>query len=199
MPTTADWLSLRQFAQGQDPYALPAELAALGQSLVGIAPAVDTGRGDPAVGPANALADSWTGIEHVDAPDPMPTVDQQPVQTFCAYLPVDPERCSVAVVDAGVGAGIGAGIGAGVSAPVAIGAGLVGAAAGFVVGIPFLPTGLVIGPLLGAAVGVAVVAGPAALLGGALGASIGAIVGLASPLAPPGGPIDGSGAPVTST
>lgn len=199
LPATADWLSLRQFARGQDPFALPTELAPLVQLPVGLVPAVDMSSGDPAVGAANLLAAAgWTGFENVDAADSMPTVDQQPVQTFCAYLPVDPQRCSVAVVDAGVGAAIGAGLGAGVSAPVAIGAGLVGAAAGFVVGIPFLPTGLVVGPLLGAAVGVAVVAGPAALLGGALGASVGAILGLASPLPPPGGPTDGSGAPVTS-
>lgn len=202
LPTLADWLSLSRFPLTQDPLALPAELTSLGQSLLGIAPAVDTGRGDGAADSANRdpnplAADSWTGAQPVDTPTPV--IDQQPVETFCGYIPADAQRCSVTVVDAGVGAAIGAGIGAGLSAPLAIGAGLAGAAAGFVVGIPFLPTGLVVGPLLGAAVGVAVVAGPAALLGGAVGAAVGAIVGLTTPLTPVGGPIDdGAAAPVTA-
>ncbi|MFI7668051.1 hypothetical protein [Nocardia sp. NPDC049526] len=177
---------------------MPTLFALLGQSPVGIAPPVDTRRGDRAVTPANPLvADSWNRVETVDAPDAPPAVDQQPIQAFCERVPVDPGRCTVTAVDAGVGAAIGAGIAAGVSAPVAIAAGMVGAAAGFVAGIPFLPTGLVVGPLLGAAVGVAVVAGPAALLGGALGASLGAIVGITTPL-PQDGRTDGSGAPTTS-
>ncbi|MFQ6392223.1 hypothetical protein ACLMAJ_02080 [Nocardia sp. KC 131] len=159
-PTTADWLSLTHHEQGQDPFLLSALL-----------------------GPANPLAaDNWTRVETVDAPGAPPAMDQEPIEAFCVHVPVDPRRCSVTAVDAGVGAAIGAGIGAGVAAPVAIAAGAVGAAAGFVVGIPFLPTGLVVGPLVGAAVGVAVVAVPAALLGGALGASVGAVVGITTPL-----------------
>ncbi|MFD7842794.1 hypothetical protein ACFV4K_07660 [Nocardia sp. NPDC059764] len=131
-------------------------------------------------------------LPSIDAADPLPGVDPQAVDSLCASIPVDAQRCGVTVVDAGVGAAIGAGIGAGVSAPLAIATGLVGAGLGFVAGIPFLPTGLVVGPLVGAAVGVAVVAGPAALLGAALGASVGAIVGLTTPL-PVDAPIDETG------
>lgn len=197
--TTANWLSMTPHEQGQDPFLLPTLFALLGRLEVDVAPPLDGRSGDRAVGPANPLvADSWTRVEAVAAPDAPPAVDQQPIQAFCERIPVDPGRCTVTAVDAGVGAVIGAGIAAGVSAPVAIAAGMVGAAAGFVAGIPFLPTGLVVGPLLGAAVGVAVVAGPAALLGGALGASLGAIVGITTPL-PQDGRTDGSGAATTSS
>ncbi|WP_327093734.1 hypothetical protein OIE68_26220 [Nocardia vinacea] len=196
--TTADWLSLTQHEPGHGPSPLPSLFALLGRSPVDLVPPLDSRRGDRAVGPANPLvADSWTRVETVDAPETPPAVDQQPIQAFCERVPVDPDRCTVTAVDAGVGAAIGAGIAAGVSAPVAIAAGMVGAAAGFVAGIPFMPTGLVVGPLLGAAVGVAVVAGPAALLGAALGASVGAIVGITTPL-PQDGRTDGSGAATTS-
>jgi hypothetical protein len=175
-PTTVDWLSLTHHEQGQGPFPLSALL-----------------------GPVNPLAtDTWTRVGTVDAPDSPPALDQEPIQAFCVHVPVDPRRCSVTAVDAGVGAAIGSGIASGVAAPVAIAAGAVGAAAGFVVGIPFLPTGLVVGPLVGAAVGVAVVAVPAALLGGALGASVGAVVGITTPLPPEDGRTDGSGAPITS-
>ncbi|MFD0360314.1 hypothetical protein ACFQZZ_02495 [Nocardia sp. GCM10030253] len=198
-PTTTDWLVLTHNEQGQGPFPLPALLSLLGQSPVDIGPLVDTHRGDRAVGPANPLAaDSRTRVETVDAPDSPPAVDPEPIQAFCQHVPVDPRRCSVTAVDAGVGAAIGAGIAAGMSAPVAIAAALVGAGVGFVVGIPFLPTGLVVGPLVGAAVGVAVVAGPAALLGGAFGAAVGVIVGITTPLPQDDGRIDGSGAPTTS-
>ncbi|MFX0575929.1 hypothetical protein [Nocardia nepalensis] len=147
--------------------------------------------------PTNPLtAGNW--IRMVDAPDSPPAADQQPIQAFCAQVPVDPATCIITAVDAGVGAAIGAGIGAGVAAPVAIGAAMIGAAAGFVVGTPFLPTGWVVGPLLGAAVGVAVVAIPAALLGGALGASVGAIVGINTPPPQADGRTDGSGAATPS-
>ncbi len=149
--------------------------------------------------PANPLtADRWTRVQAVVTPDAPPAADQEPIQAFCAHIPVDPGRCTVTAVDAGVGAAIGAGIAAGVSAPVAISAALAGAAAGFVAGIPFLPTGLVVGPLAGAAVGVAVVAVPAAVLGGALGAAVGAIVGITTPLPQGDGRTDGSSAPSTS-
>ncbi|MTE17477.1 hypothetical protein [Nocardia aurantiaca] len=187
-PKTADWLSLRQYKHGQAHFRLPIELALLGGTPVGIAPPVDTRRGDRAAGPANPLADDgWTGVERVDAadsPDSPPVVDQKPIQAFCENIPVDPRRCTVTVLDAGVGATVGAGIAAAATVPFAVGVGIFGAIIGLVAGAPFVPTGLVVGPLVGAAVGAGVVAGPAALLGGALGASIGAIVGLTAPLPP---------------
>ncbi|MFJ9365969.1 hypothetical protein ACIRRA_16340 [Nocardia sp. NPDC101769] len=197
-PTTVDWLSPSQYEQGPGPFVLPTELALLDQSPVGIASPVDTRRDDRAVGPANPLAaDSWPGVEKVDAPDLLPpTVDPQPIQDFCAGIPGDPRRCAVTVTDAGVGAAIGAGIAVAAVSPVVIASGIVGAVAGFVSGIPFLPAGLVVLPVVGAAIGVGFVAGPAALVGGALGASVGAIVGLATPL--PDNPTDGSHAPITS-
>ncbi|WP_433711673.1 hypothetical protein ACQP2U_36310 [Nocardia sp. CA-084685] len=194
-PAAADRLTLVQYAQGQE-LPLPALLDLFGRSPVDIAAAVDTRRG---VGRTNPIAaDSWTRVEPVDAPDSPPAVDQKPIQAFCQYVPVDPRRCVVTVVDAAIGAAIGAGLAAGVSAPVAIGAGMAGAAAGFVAGIPFLPTGLVVGPLLGAGVGAAVVAGPAAVLGGALGASVGAIVGITTPLPQEDGLTDGTGVATNS-
>ncbi|MEU6585595.1 hypothetical protein [Nocardia sp. NPDC046763] len=205
-PTTADWLSLSQHEQGSGPFAVPTDLALLDQSPVGIAPPVDTRRDDRAVGPANPLAaDSWTGVEKADAPDLLPpTVDQQPIQDFCASIPGDPRRCTVTVTDTGVGAAIGAGIAVAAVSPAVIASGIVGAVAGFVSGIPFLPAGLVVLPVVGAAIGVGFVAGPAALVGGAVGALVGAIVGLATPL-PDGQTVpqtdnqtDGSHAPVTS-
>ncbi|MCP2279491.1 hypothetical protein [Nocardia amikacinitolerans] len=155
-----------------------------------------TDRGD--IGAANPLADTRTRIETIAAPDVPPAVNQEQLQALCAQIPVDPQRCTVATVDAGVGAAIGAGIAAGLSAPVAVAAAMAGAAAGFIVGIPFLPTGLVVGPLLGAAVGATVVAVPAAVLGGALGASIGALVGITKPLPHEGNRTEESDAPTTS-
>ncbi|WP_433682775.1 hypothetical protein [Nocardia sp. CA-119907] len=178
MPSaTADWLSLTRHEQGHSPSPSPTLLALLGQSPV------DTHRADRTVGPANPLA-AYRRIlvGTVDAPEAPSAVDQDAIQAFCVQFPVDPRRCSITAVDAGVGAAIGAGLAAGMSAPVAVAAGAVGAAAGFVAGIPFMPTGLVAGPLLGAAVGAAAIAGPAAVLGGALGASVGAVVGITTPL-----------------
>ncbi|MFE7800505.1 hypothetical protein [Nocardia sp. NPDC057440] len=167
-PTTADWLSPAHQVQWQGPF--PADLLA---------------------------ADRWTRVATVDSPDSPPAVDQEAIQAFCAYVPVDPRTCIATTIDAAVGAAIGAGLAAGVSAPVAIAVGLVGAGAGFIAGIPFLPTGLVVGPLLGAAVGVAVVAGPAALLGAAFGAAVGVIVGITTPLPQEDVRTEGSGAPTT--
>ncbi|MGY4099687.1 hypothetical protein ACW2Q0_09010 [Nocardia sp. R16R-3T] len=183
-PLTAGWLPQKPLS---------------GRSPVGIAVPFGTQRGDRAVGRGNPFAaDSWSRAQAVDAPQAPPAVDQEPIQAFCAHIPVDPGRCTATAVDAGLGAAIGAGVAAGASAPVAITIGLVGAAAGFVAGIPFLPTGLVAGPLLGAAVGVAVVAVPAAILGGALGAAVGAIMGITTPGPQADGRTDGSGAPTTS-
>lgn len=174
---TADRPSLTRHEQGQRPLPSPTLLALLGQSPV------DTHRADRAVGTANPLAAyRRTLVGTVDAPDAPPAVDPGPIQAFCEQFPVDPRRCAITAVDAGVGAAIGAGIATGVFVPAAVAAGAVGAAAGFVAGMPFMPTGLVAGPLLGAAVGAAVIAGPAAVLGGALGASVGAVVGITTPL-----------------
>ncbi|MGW4741690.1 hypothetical protein [Nocardia xishanensis] len=197
-PTTAERLSRHE--QGQDSSPSPILLVLVAQSPVDTTSAADTGRVDGAL--AKAVADGRTGLVTVAGPDSPPLVDQRQIEEFCAQIPIDPRRCTVVAVEAGVGAAsgaaIGAGIAAGVSAPVAVAAALAGAAAGFLVGIPFLPTGLVVGPLLGAAVGATVVAIPAALLGGALGASIGALVGFTTPLPQEGARTEGSEAPASS-
>ncbi|MCP2318015.1 hypothetical protein APR12_003368 [Nocardia amikacinitolerans] len=181
---------------GREPLPSQSLIVLLTQPPADTDPATDTRRGD--IGTANPLADSRTRIETIDAPDAPPAVKEEQLQAFCAQIPVDPQRCTVTTVDAGVGAAIGAGIAAGLSAPVAVAAAMAGAAAGFIVGIPFLPTGLVVGPLLGAAVGATVVAVPAAVLGGALGASIGALVGITKPLPHEGNRTEESDAPTNA-
>lgn len=199
-PTTAERLLPTRHEPGQDSSPSPTLLVLVGQSPVDTASAADTRRVEVAL--AKAVADGRTGIVTVAGPDSPPLVDQRQIEEFCAQIPIDPRRCTVIAVEAGVGAAsgaaIGAGIAAGVSAPVAVAAALAGAAAGFLVGIPFLPTGLVVGPLLGAAVGATVVAIPAALLGGALGASIGALVGFTTPLPQEGARTERSEAPTAS-